>query len=245
VPDASIFTDTHDLTSASPQHVPAKWLFYTGLLGMLAALVTGIGEFFLLYAPELNHGPANNFANFLHPSEADLHRGYYIGAIGAPFYIIGYWHIVGMLKLHKTKLGWAIMSLAVFGFMLGLVWLLSNAYQGLLVQAIAANSGDAAAALTTVQNKVEHMSDPLLQVIRFQVMIMSALLAICIFKFDTYYKRWVALFTPFVLILLVFSTLLFMRPIGKYFVPEALNVAHFIFFTISTIFAFKAYKKTA
>ena len=241
---ASVFKDSGDLTATDANLVPPKWLFYTGLLGMLAAFVTGIGEFFLLYAPELNHGPKNNFANFLHPSEADLHRGYYLGAIGAPFYIIGYWHIVGMLKLHKTKLGWAIMSLAVFGFMSGMVWLLSNAYQGLLVQAIAANTGEAAAALTTVQNKVEHMSDPLLQVIRFQVMIMSALLAICIFRFDTYYRRWVAIFTPFVLILLTFSTLLFMPAIGKYFVPEALNVAHFIFFTISTAFAYRAYKDT-
>jgi len=212
-------TESPVLTAANDsQSVAPKWLLFTGLLGMLAALVTGMGEFFLLYAPELNHGPKNNFANFLHPSEADLHRGYYLGALGAPFYIAGYWHIV---------------------------WLLSNAYQGLLVQAIAANTGEAAAALTAVQNKVEHMSDPLLQVIRFQVMIMSVLLAICIFKFQTYYPRWMALLTPFVLILLTFSTLLFMPAIGKYFVPEALNVAHFIFFSLSTLFAFKAYKKAA
>ncbi len=38
------------------------------------------------------------------------------------------------------------------------------------------------------------------------------------------------------------ETNLFMPKIGKYFVPEALNVAHFIFFTLSTIFAFKTYK---
>ena len=74
---------------------------------------------------------------------------------------------------------------------------------------------------------------------------MSLLLAICIVKFDTYYSKWVAVFTPFVLILLTFSTLLFMPAIGKYFVPEALNVAHFIFFSLSTLFAFKAYKKAA
>jgi len=43
---------------------------------------------------------------------------------------------------------------------------------------------------------------------------------------------------------LTFSTLLFMPAIGKYFVPEALNVAHFIFFTISTAFAYRAYKDT-
>ena len=235
---------SEDLNVGAMSHAIApKWLFYTGLLGMLAALITGIGEFFLLYAPELNHGAANNYANFLHPSEAELKRGYYLSVIGAPFYIIGYWHVVGMLKLHKTKLGWAIMSLAVFGFMAGFAWLISNAYQGLLVQSIAAHSGDAAAALSAVQTKVDEMSLPLLQVIRFQVMIMSVILAFAILKYETFYPRWMAICPPFVLILLVFSTLLFMPSIGKYFVPEALNVAHFIFFTLSTIFAFKAYRK--
>lgn len=223
--------------------IAPRWLIYTGLLGIFAALMTGIGEFFLLYAPELNHGAANGYANFLHPSEADLRRGYYLSVIGAPFYIIGYWHIVGMLRLHRTKLGWAIMSLAVFGFMAGFAWLISNAYQGLLVQSIAAHSGETASALAAVQTKVDEMSFPLLQVIRFQVMIMSAILAFAIFKYQTYYPRWMAIFAPFILILLVFSTLLFIPSIGKYFVPEALNVAHFIFFSLSTIFAFKAYPR--
>jgi len=196
--------------SVNPHSAPPKWLFYTGLLGVLAALVTGIGEFFLLYAPELNHGAANGYANFLHPSEADLKRGYYLSVIGAPFYIIGYWHIVGMLKLHMTVLGWLIMALAVFGFMAGFAWLISYAYQGLLVQAIAMHNGEAASALSAVQSKVDAMSFPLLQVIRFQVMIMSAILAFAIFKYQTYYPKWLAIFSPFALILLVFSTLLFM-----------------------------------
>lgn len=230
------------VATLNPHHVAPKWLFYTGLLGMLAAFITGLGEFFLLYAPELNHTAANNYGNFLHPSEADLYRGYYLSAIGAPFYIIGYWHIVGMLKLHKTKLGWVIMSLAVFGFMSGFAWLISNAYQGLLVQANAAHTGETAAALWTVQTKVDELSYPLLQVIRFQVMIMSVILAVSIFKYKTFYPRWMAIFTPIVLIILVFLSVLVARPVAKYFVPEALNVAHFIFFTLSTVFAFKAYK---
>lgn len=237
-------SDAPSLNTPNLHHVPPKWLVITGLLGMLAALLTGIGEYFLLYAPELNHGPKNNYANFLHPSEADLHRGYYLSALGAPLYIAGYWHIVGMLKAHKTKLGWFIMSLAVFGFMSGLGWLISNAYQGLLVQSIAAHTGEASAALSVVQTKVDGLSLPLLQVVRFQVLIMSAILAFAIFKYNTHYSRWMAIFTPFVLILLVFSTLLFMPAIGKYFVPEALNVAHFIFFTLSTLFALKAYKRS-
>ena len=85
-----------------------NWICLTGLMGVFAALVTGIGEYYLLYAPELNHGAANNYANFLHPSEADLSRGFYLSAIGAPFYIFGYWHIVAMLRLCSKVLGGVI-----------------------------------------------------------------------------------------------------------------------------------------
>lgn len=116
---------------------------------------------------------------------------------------------------------------------------------GILVQSIATHSGEAASALAAVQTKVDTMSLPLLQIIRFQVMIMSAILAFSIFKYPNHYPRWLAIFTPFVLILLTFSTLLFKPAIGKYFVPEALNVAHFIFFTLSTILAYKVHKKHA
>jgi len=42
----------------------------------------------------------------------------------------------------------------------------------------------------------------------------------------------------------VFLSVLVARPVAKYFVPEALNVAHFIFFALSTLIAYKTYKKT-
>ncbi len=221
-------------------NAPNNWLVITGLLGMFAALVTGVGEYFLLYAPELKHGAENNYANFLHPTEQQLKLGYYLGAFGAPFYIIGYWHIVGMLKQRDKWMGWLIMAFAIFGFMSGLVWLLSNAYQGILVQAVAANTGEVAAKLLEVQTKVDKLSAPLLQVIRIQVLGISVLLALMIFIGKTHYPRWLGLFTPIVLILMVFSTLLFIPSVGKYFVPEALNVAHFVFFTASTLYAVKA-----
>ncbi len=217
-----------------------KLLLITGFLGLFAALTTGIGEYFLLYAPELKHGAANDYANFLHPTESQLKLGYYLGAIGTPFYLIGYWHIVCMLKQQRRWTGVAIMVFAIFGFMSGIVWLLSNAYQGILVQAIAATSGEIAVKLLEVQTKVDNLSAPLLSVIRYQMLILSAILAFIIIRGGTYYPRWMALFTPIVLILLVFSTLLFAPSFGKYLVPEALNVAHFIFFALSILFAFKA-----
>ncbi len=226
-----------------------NWLTITGVLGFLAALLTGAGEFLLLYSPEFNHGPANDFANFLQPSANDLHRGFYLSAIGAPFYIAGYWHIVGMLKLQRHWHGWLLFAVAVFGFMCGVVWLVSNAYQGLLVQTIngipeAAKSistakGSLLTDLKQLQTTFYDLSAPLLTVIRFAIIASSVIFTVYVLRGRTHYPRWFGLFPPLVWILAVFSTLVFLPRLAVVIVPAALNVAHAGFFLVSTLFAWR------
>ena len=214
-----------------------NWLLVTGLLGLFGALMVGIGEFFLLYSPDGGHGIAEGYRNFLHRTPAQLTLGFYISAFTAPLYILGYWHVVNMLKLTKSWFRWVIMGVAVFGFMSGLSWLLTNAYLGIIVQTIAATDGAVAAAMTELLAKVDALSLPLLQVVRGTVMILSVFFVYFVLKGDTHYPKWMALFNPFVLILLVFSSILVIPEVAKYFVPEALNVAHFVFFATSSYFA--------
>lgn len=223
-----------------------NWTVITGILGVFAALITGAGEYFLLYSPELNHGPQHNYANFLHPTSDQLRLGFYLSAFGAPFYIAGYWHIVCMLKLQRDWRGWFIFGLTVFGFMSGVVWLASNAYQGLLVQTLDSHTGllspdsEALASLGALQTQFDQLSAPLLSVIRVQVLVTSVLIAWFILRGGTRYPRWFGVMPPFVWILAVFSTLLFAPKLARLIVPEALNVGHAGFFLLSTAFAARA-----
>ena len=142
------------------KHVKHNWLLITGLLGLVGALGTGIGEFFLLYSPDGGHGIAEGYRNFLHRTPEQLTLGFYISAFSAPLYIIGYWHVVNMLNLAKSWFRWVIMGVAVFGFMSGLSWLLTNAYLGIIVHTIAATDGAVSIAMTDLLAKIDALSLP-------------------------------------------------------------------------------------
>jgi len=59
------------------------------------------------------------------------------------------------------------------------------------------------------------------------------------------YKRWMAIFSPIVLIIMSFVIYLVAPQIGKHLMPIALNVAFFIFFTLSLIQARAAFNQGA
>lgn len=209
-----------------------KWLWLTGLIATLGAVVTGTGEWLMLYSPTMGYGATAGHQNFLYPSPELLAIGFYLGILGAPLYVVGYWHIASMLKLQgAVKTGF--ISVAVFGFMIGSVWLGTNAYLGLLKQA--------GAEILLLQ--IEALSEPLLQIVRLAVLSLSVIMITQIWRGKTFYSRWVILLTPFLLILYVLALYLMWPTVGNYVLPAALNVAHSLFFALSTFWAFR-YSKT-
>ena len=62
---------------------------------------------------------------------------------------------------------------------------------------------------------------------------LSVVFVIAILKGGTYYKKWMAIFNPIVILLLVFSTLFWAKDLGKHLAPIAMNVTHFILFALS------------
>ncbi len=219
----------------------SSWLFFTGLIALFGAFITGLGEWLMLYSPEALYGYTKQHQNFLHPSLAQIKLGFFLGVIGAPVYILGYWHIAQMLKL-KNLTYWIFMSLAVFGFMLGNVWLGTNAYIAFLIQAI--NTNMQVESLQVVLNQIESLSEPLLQVIRICVLALSGITIWKILTTKTNYPKWVIFSAPFLVIIYIFLLYFLVPSIGNYFLPAALNVAHVIFFAFSSYFAYQVcYKK--
>lgn len=78
----------------------------SGLVGLLAAVTTGAGEFILHYDALARFGPENQF--FLGISDERLTLGHFIGVIGAPLYLVGAWHIREMLKPASAR--WSMIA---------------------------------------------------------------------------------------------------------------------------------------
>ena len=75
----------------------------TGLLGLLAAILTGTGEFLLHYDP-LARFSEKSYDFMLAASDERQTIGHFIGVLGAPLYVVGCWHIYLMLKPAGQKI---------------------------------------------------------------------------------------------------------------------------------------------
>ncbi|GAK99662.1 hypothetical protein JCM19314_3707 [Nonlabens ulvanivorans] len=92
-----------------------------------------------------------------------------------------------------------------------------------------------------ITHYTNHM-EVLVQVLRVVIAILSTLFVITILKGGTYYKKWMAIFNPIVILAVVFSTMFFAKDVAKHLVPIAMNVTHFILFTLS-LYQLKKYSK--
>ena len=73
----------------------------------------------------------------------------------------------------------------------------------------------------------------LVEALRIVIAALSIVFVIAILKGGTYYKKWMAVFNPIVILLLVFSTLFWAKGLAKHLAPIAMNVTHFILFALS------------
>jgi hypothetical protein len=80
-------------------------LVLTGVIGLLAAILVGIGEF-LLHFDSLARFSADGYAFMLAASDERQTTGHFFGVLGAPLYVVGCWHIYRML--YPATQTWAV-----------------------------------------------------------------------------------------------------------------------------------------
>ena len=80
-------------------------LVVTGIIGLLAAVLVGWGEF-LLNFDNLARYSQTNYDFMPGNSNASFRNGHFIGVLAAPLYLAGCWHIYLMLRPADQK--WAM-----------------------------------------------------------------------------------------------------------------------------------------
>jgi len=200
-----------------------------GYLGLLASIIVGLGEYYLHYSPHvLEHTKAFQF--FKEVPLDHLKIGHFLAVLGVPLYFAGYIHLYRMLKSGSENLARAVLGLGFVAFTVGGIWIGSRGFFGTLVNM---ESTIDAATYETIVGRYEELLEVLVQVLRVVVLVLSGVFVAAILRGGTYYKKWMALFNP-ILILAVTFSLIFIAPgLGKYLVPIAMNVAHFVLFGVS------------
>jgi len=208
-------------------------LYWTGLIAMIGALIVGIAEFTFQYSPRGGY-EGSDYLFFLDVSEWRLTYGHFLGVLVAPIYFIGYWHVGQMMRGAGSKLAMAVFGLGVYSFAIGNVWLGGRVNLALLVQARAEADAEHGVLLTAILEDISAHNEPLINVVRVAVLIISVLLAWGILSGKSAYPKWMVAFLPIVLLVLIFVSYAVLPLIGVYLLPAAMNVAHFIFFGLST-----------
>lgn len=209
-----------------------KALYTTGFLGLLAALMVGMGEFIIHFNPE---GLESNlpYGYFLGIDPKRLNQGHYIMVPFIPLYIFGYWHLYLAIRPGHPRLATALLALGVFAFVLGGIWVGSRAYFGHVIQL----TQDDSYRQLRIQliDHYDALLETLVELLRLIVLMISVVFVWAIVKGGTLYPHWMAFFNPITLLLIIFGLFFFARPIGQYLAPTAMNVAHFILFSASLL----------
>lgn len=210
-------------------------LIYTGIAGLLAAMLVGIGEYLLHYDP-MARFTAGGYEFMQGITAYRSTVGHFFGVFGATLYPIGCYHLYLMLRPANQRMAFAAFLIGSFGFMVGVVWIGSRASVSALVQLPVSAEVESLIALYDVRYET------LLQVIRITTLVLSVIIVKLCLTGRTYYPKWMAIVNPFVLIIANFILFAVAPAVGKHSMPIALNVAFFIFFTLSLIFAIRAVK---
>jgi len=207
-------------------------LIVTGLAGLLAAILVGIGEYILHYDAQ-GRFSAGGYDFMLGIGDNRSTVGHFFGVIGATLYPVGCYHIYLMLKPANRQWAFIAFLIGSFGFIVGAVWIGSRASVSALVQMPPSDMLDHLIAL--YQSRYE----TLLQITRLTTLLLSAIIIWLVISGRSCYPRWMAIFNPILLIIANFAVFMIAPAIGKHTMPIALNVSFFIFFLLSVLIAMR------
>ena len=204
-----------------------------GVIGLLAAILVGAGEFLLHFDALGRFAEGGTYEFMLGISARRTTIGHFIGVLSAPFYIIGFWHIMKMLEPANplvSRIAFAIMS---YGIIVGAVWIGSRAAISSVVNST--SMVDPMFFISLYELRYEN----LLQVTRLAVLFFSVIFIWLVLSGRSHYPRWMALFNPILLILASFAIWMIAPVVGVYLMPIALNVAFALLFLFSINFSQK------
>ena len=203
-------------------------IILTGVVGLFASILVGIGEY-LLHYDSLARFSEGGFVFMRGIGEHRTTIGHFFGVFGATLYPVGCYHIYLMLRPANQLVALTAFFVGSFGCIVGAVWIGSRASVSALTQ-------------LPETEEVMHLIqlydlryETLINVTRITTLVLSAIFIFLSLTGRSYYKRWAAIFSPIALIIDCCVIYVVIPQIGKHLMPIALNVAFFIFFILSII----------
>jgi len=194
------------------------------LLGLLASIIVGVGEYLLHY---VNEGPGGEVAMLDLVPLSRARIGHFFVIIGAPLYFIGYYGIRKVFEQESPSLAKAIYLLGTIAFFVGGIWISSRYFAAVVLQR-SAGTLDYNYYLKSYLDNYQI----LVWALRVLIALISIIFIVLVFRNTKGMSRWVAMFNPLLLLSIVISSLLWLPALGNHIAPIAMNVVHFILFSV-------------
>lgn len=196
----------------------------TGVVGLTAAVLVGIGEFLLHYDELARY--TDTFAFFEGVTRERATIGHFFGVLGAPLYVVGAYHLYLMLRPANEVAARVAGFAMAYACIVGAVWIGSRATAVELV---------AAGGIPEQLELYELRYESLLLILRLAILTISGVFIWLCLTGRSLYPRKMAILNPIGLIIVAFILFFTVPAIGKYIMPIALNVAYFVMFAASLI----------
>jgi len=152
-------------------------------------------------------------------------KGHFLVVFGAPLYFVGYYGLKRIFEAVNPLLANLLFIAGVLSFSIGGVWV-SSRYFGAVVLQRSAGTPDFDYYFQAYKDHYQI----LVWVLRILVAIVSIVYVTLILKNKQGLPKWLAIFNPIVLLIIIISSLFWFKPLGNHIAPIAMNVTHFLFF---------------
>ena len=207
------------------------WILVSGFAGLAAAILVGAGEGLLQFNAAGGY-EAPDYSYFAAVPVSRMTAGHFLAVLAAPLYVAGYWHLSKMLEPAGPRLAKFVFFAGAYSFIVGTAWISQRVFLGLTAHEIAAGAD-----LSTLLVAFSERNEPLVNVLRVAMLIISVIWIFLIVRGKSHYPRWMAFFSPIVLLVSIFALYFAAPTIGVYFLPIAMNVVHAIVFGLSLVVA--------
>lgn len=201
--------------------ISTKALLY---IGLFASVFVGIGEFLLHFLPE---GPKGEISMLYDVPLDRASKGHFFAVYAAPFYFAGYYGLMRFFKSSNQFLATLLFILGVLSFAYGSVYVTSRYFAAEVFQR-SMETPD----FEFYKASYEKHYQSTVWALRILILSVSVVYGILVAKNTIGMPKWLAIFNPIVLLVLIISTLAWAKPIGVYIAPIAMNATHFVFFGI-------------
>ena len=195
---------------------------------MLGAILVGVGEFSLQYTPNGGIEDVKDYLYFNDVSAPRLSFGHFISVLSAPLYLLGYYFLSKQLEGAGRLQSKAFFLIGAYAFTVGTAWIGQRFFLAATVHEIAAGQQ-----LKPLLGLFSEHNEPFVNVLRVAMLLVSILWIKLILSGKTTMPKWMAIFSPIVLLASMAGLYFSGLKIGLYVFPVAMNAAHFIVFALA------------